>query len=141
MVLVDLTGNTYISSDVSFPKKFLLAFGGIVVIIYDIMMKKFLILFLCFVSCVAWGDNKFSTKAKSALLIDFDSGDVVFAKNADDLMPPSSMLKLMTLTVLFDAIKSGDLKLTDTLPVSKNADYKNKLWQNVPDGGAKHYCE
>lgn len=95
------------------------------------MMKKFLILFLCFVSCVAWGDNKFSTKAKSALLIDFDSGDVIFAKNADDLMPPSSMLKLMTLTVLFDAIKSGDLKLTDTLPVSKNADYKNKLWQSA----------
>ena len=70
----------------------------------------------------------FSTKAKSALLIDFDSGDEIFAKNSDELMPPSSMLKLMTLTVLFDAIKSGTLKMTDTITVSENADYQNPLW-------------
>ena len=83
-----------------------------------------------FVSCAAWGD-KFTTKAKSAFLIDFDSGDEIFSKDADKLMPPSSMLKLMTLVVLFDAIKSGDLKLTDTVAVSKNADYKNPLWHSA----------
>lgn len=83
-----------------------------------------------FVSCAAWGD-KFTTKAKSAFLIDFDSGDEIFSKDADRLMPPSSMLKLMTLVVLFDAIKSGDLKLTDTVAVSKNADYKNPLWHSA----------
>ena len=94
------------------------------------MIKKFLILFLMFVSCAAWGD-KFTTKAKSAFLIDFDSGDEIFSKDADRLMPPSSMLKLMTLVVLFDAIKSGDLKLTDTVAVSKNADYKNPLWHSA----------
>lgn len=108
-----------------------MAFGDIVAIIQIVMMKRFLILFLCFVSCAAWGDNKFSTKAKSALLIDFDSGDEIFSKAADDLMPPSSMLKLMTLTVLFDAIKSGDLKLTDTIQVSQSADYKNPLWNSA----------
>lgn len=70
----------------------------------------------------------FSTNAKSAFLIDYDSGDEIFAKNADVLMPPSSMLKLMTLTVLFDAIKSGELKMDDTITVSENADYKNPLW-------------
>ena len=43
-------------------------------------------------------------------------------------MPPSSMLKLMTLTVLFDAIKSGNLKMDDLLTASENADYKNPLW-------------
>lgn len=83
-----------------------------------------------FVSCAAWGD-KFTTKAKSAFLIDFDSGDEIFSKDSDKLMPPSSMLKLMTLVVLFDAIKSGDLKLTDTVAVSKNADYKNPLWHSA----------
>ena len=81
-------------------------------------------------ACVSWGANAtdFSTKAKSALLIDYASGDQIFAKNADVLMPPSSMLKLMTLTVLFDAIKSGKIKMDDTIDVSGNADYKNPLW-------------
>ncbi len=91
------------------------------------MIKKFLILFLCFnVNIVAAGD--FQTTAKSAYLIDYDSGAEIVSKNADVLMPPSSMLKLMTLTVLFDAIKSGDLKMDDMLTASENADYKNPLW-------------
>ena len=72
--------------------------------------------------------DDFQTKAKSAYLIDYDSGHEIVSKNADVLMPPSSMLKLMTLTVLFDAIKSGDLKMDDLLTVSENADYKNPLW-------------
>lgn len=91
------------------------------------MMKRFLILFLVFVLCGAKAAD-FSTTAKSALLIDYASGDEIFAKNADVLMPPSSMLKLMTLTVLFDAIKSGKIKMDDTIDVSKNADYQNPLW-------------
>ena len=102
-------------------------FCGIIAIIIGNMMKKLLILFIIFFSISA-NAGDFSTNAKSALLIDFDSGDDIFNKNADDLMPPSSMLKLMTLTVLFDAIKSGTLKMDDTITVSKNADYQNPLW-------------
>lgn len=70
----------------------------------------------------------FSTKAKSAFLIDYDSGAELFSKNADELMPPSSMVKLMTLAVLFDAIKAGEISLEDTMPVSANADYLNPTW-------------
>jgi len=73
-------------------------------------------------------DKPFSTTAKSAILVDYDSGAEIFSKNADVLMPPSSMIKLMTLTVLFDEIKAGRVKMTDTFPVSENADYKNPLW-------------
>lgn len=91
------------------------------------MIKKFLIFLMCFDAGMVWAAD-FSTKAKSAYLIDYDSGDVIVSKNADELMPPSSMLKLMTLTVLFDQIKSGNLKMEDTLTVSENADYKNPLW-------------
>ena len=91
------------------------------------MIKKLLIFLMCFNIGMVWAVD-FSTKAKSAYLIDYDSGDVMFSKNADELMPPSSMLKLMTLTVLFDQIKSGKLKMEDTLTVSENADYKNPLW-------------
>ena len=71
---------------------------------------------------------EFKTNAKSAFLIDYDSGAEIVAKAADTLMPPSSMLKLMTLAVLFDRVKSGELSLDDKLPVGKNADYQNPLW-------------
>ena len=91
------------------------------------MMKKFLILFLCIFTFVAKAAD-FQTNAKSVYLFDYDSNEEIFSKNADKLMPPSSMLKLMTLTILFDAVKSGNLKLDDVLTVSENADYKNPLW-------------
>ena len=91
-------------------------------------MKKFLV-FLATVmisnTCIA---TSFTTNAKSALLIDYDSGTEIVSKNADVLMPPSSMLKLVTLAVLFDKIKSGDFKLTDSLNVSENADYQKPAW-------------
>lgn len=91
------------------------------------MIKKFLI-FLFSIVTFTVNAAEFQTNAKSVYLFDYDSGEEIFAKNADKLMPPSSMLKLMTLTVLFDAIKSGDLELDDLLAVSENADYKNPLW-------------
>lgn len=91
------------------------------------MMKKLLILFICLIYSHA-NAAAFETKAKSAYLIDYDSGKEIVSKNADTLMPPSSMLKLMTLTVLFDEIKSGKLKMDDLLTVSENADYKKPLW-------------
>ncbi len=91
------------------------------------MIKKFLVLFLCLFTFVANAAD-FQTNAKSVYLFDYDSNEEIFSKNADKLMPPSSMLKLMTLTVLFDAVKSGDLKMDDVLEISENADYKNPIW-------------
>ena len=60
------------------------------------MKKKLCTLFLIMITTVA-GAAEFKTKAKSAFLIDYDSGVEIVAKNADTLMPPSSMIKLMTL--------------------------------------------
>ena len=90
------------------------------------MTKKIFILFLGLISTAARAD--FDTKAKSAFLIDYDSGAEIVAKNADTLMPPSSMVKLMTLALLFDEIKAGNLTMDSRLNVSKNADYTNPLW-------------
>ena len=90
-------------------------------------MKKICSIILAFMLTIP-AFAEFKTAAKSALLIDFDSGAEIVAKNADVLMPPSSMLKLMTLALLFDEVKAGRLKLDDTLAVSKNADYQNPLW-------------
>lgn len=90
------------------------------------MKKKIFILLISLITTAAHAE--FSTKAKSAFLIDYDSGAEIVAKDADTLMPPSSMIKLMTLTVLFDAIKNGDVTMDDRIQVSENADYNNPLW-------------
>lgn len=91
------------------------------------MKKKIFILFIALFTSVSAHAN-FSTKAKSAYLIDYDSGSEIVAKNADTLMPPSSMIKLMTLAVLFDEVKAGRLAMTDLLPVSENADFNDPRW-------------
>lgn len=70
----------------------------------------------------------FETKAKEAFMVDADTGSILFAKNPDDLVPPASLAKLMTMEVLFHAIKAGRYTLDDTFAVSENA------WRN---GGAK----
>ena len=61
------------------------------------------------------------TSAPVAFLMDFDSGTVLFEKNADQLTPPASMAKLMTLEVVFHEIKQGRLRLEDEFTVSENA--------------------
>ncbi len=61
------------------------------------------------------------TAAEFAILIDGRTGAVLMEKNADDLMAPASMSKLMTMAVVFNALKTGDIKLTDEFYISENA--------------------
>ena len=63
----------------------------------------------------------FQTSAPTAILIDAESGSVLFEKNADQLVPPASLSKLMTAEVVFNEIKEGRLKATDQFIVSTNA--------------------
>lgn len=61
------------------------------------------------------------TAAKQAVLIDAVTGAVLLDKQADAKMPTSSMSKMMTLYVAFDALKQGKTKLDDMVPVSQRA--------------------
>ncbi|MDR1361964.1 MAG: D-alanyl-D-alanine carboxypeptidase [Holosporaceae bacterium] len=61
---------------------------------------------------------------RQALLVDFDTEDRLHEKNADERCAPSSMTKLMTVYLLFEAIEGGRLKFTDELPVSEFAQSK-----------------
>jgi D-alanyl-D-alanine carboxypeptidase (penicillin-binding protein 5/6) len=61
------------------------------------------------------------TNAQQAMMIDYRTGAVLLAKNADELMAPSSMSKLMTIYLLFDALKRGAVKLDDSFAVSEKA--------------------
>ena len=62
----------------------------------------------------------FQTKAKQALVMDFESGSVLYQKNADQQMPPASMAKLMTMEVVFNAIKTGQLTFESTFIISQD---------------------
>jgi D-alanyl-D-alanine carboxypeptidase (penicillin-binding protein 5/6) len=71
----------------------------------------------------AWGPPAaaLETPAREALLIDLVTGAVLLEKNIDDLVPPASMSKLMTVYMAFEELAAGRLKLDDTLPVSTKA--------------------
>lgn len=66
-------------------------------------------------------EHNFMTTAKQAVVLDYNTGATIFAKNAEEMVPPSSMSKLMTLYVLFNHLKAGSINLTDEFIVSENA--------------------
>ena len=66
-------------------------------------------------------DGGFQTAAPHAILIDAESGSVLFEKAADNLIPPASLSKLMTAEVVFNEIKQGRLKPTTEFIVSTAA--------------------
>jgi serine-type D-Ala-D-Ala carboxypeptidase (penicillin-binding protein 5/6) len=102
------------------------------------------------VACaVAWGgvlyaanqtakkeEGGFEGDAPTAILIEGSSGSVLFEKNADELRAPSSMMKLMTVEVVFRALKEGTIKLTDEYRISENA------WRRggAPAGGSTMFA-
>ena len=68
------------------------------------------------------------TTAKQAILIDFNSGDVLFKKNEDVKVSPASLTKIMTTIIAFDLIQKGELKLTEKFIVSE------KAWKHSKQG-------
>ena len=81
-------------------------------------------------------DGGFDGDAPTAILIEATSGSVLFEKNADELRAPSSMLKLMTVEVVFNAIKEGKVKPTDEYRISENAWRKG----GAPAGGSTMFA-
>ena len=63
----------------------------------------------------------FDIKARTAILQDFLSGEILYEKDPDKSIYPASMTKIMTAIVAFDLIKSGDLKLNDKFTISEKA--------------------
>lgn len=79
----------------------------------------------------------FETKAGQAILVDAGTGTLLFAKDADKLIPPASLAKLMTMEVVFHAIKTGEITLETTFKVSENA------WRTggAPSGTSTMFAE
>lgn len=77
------------------------------------------------------------TKAPYAILIDAETGTVLFEKNADEAVPPASLSKLMTMEVVFNALKEGRLSPSDKFFVSENAWRKG----GANSGGSTMFAE
>lgn len=85
---------------------------------------------LVFVVTIAWftllllpavAQLNFSSKARFAILMDYESGTVLYQKDADAPMEPASMAKLMTLAVVFEQLKAGSLSVDDEFFISEHA--------------------
>lgn len=69
----------------------------------------------------AVAQDQYQTEATHAVIMDFETGEILFDRNGDVAMPPASMSKLMTVLMTLEAIRDGQLSLDDELPVSENA--------------------
>jgi D-alanyl-D-alanine carboxypeptidase (penicillin-binding protein 5/6) len=81
-------------------------------------------------------DDGYDSDAPTAILIEAKSGSILFEKNADELRAPSSMMKLMTAEVVFNALTKGEIKLEDEYKVSENAWRKG----GAPSGGSTMFA-
>ncbi|MEL7454641.1 MAG: serine hydrolase, partial [Pseudomonadota bacterium] len=61
------------------------------------------------------------TEASHAVILDYDTGTVLFSKNGDTSMVPASMTKMMTAQVVFDRLSRGEISLSDRLVTSERA--------------------
>lgn len=72
------------------------------------------------------------TSSEYVMIMDYDTGDVLFKKNADQPMKPASMAKIMTVYILFEYLKDNDLTMDDEFIVSE------KAWKK---GGSRTFLE
>ena len=85
-------------------------------------IKRLLLAFILSGSLFSAGSSSaLETLGKQAILIDATNGTILFSKNPDERMSPSSMSKIMTIYKLFERLKDGELSLTDKFSVSEKA--------------------
>ena len=85
------------------------------------MFKKLFIYIILSFSLTQIANANFDVKARTAILLDYHSGEILFEKDADRKIFPASMTKIMTSIIAFDLIKNGELSLNDKFIVSENA--------------------
>lgn len=104
------------------------------------MRQIFAVLIAVAASCIALlpagAEDAFETKATQALMIDAGTGAVLYAKDPDTPFPPAALAKLMTMEMVFQAVREGRHSLDDTFVVSENA------WRTggAPSGGSTMFA-
>ena len=85
------------------------------------MFKKIFIINLTILFLSSYLNANIQIKARTAILQDFLSGEILYEKDPDRSIYPASMTKIMTSIIAFDLIKSGDLNLEDKFIISEKA--------------------
>ena len=85
------------------------------------MIRRILVLLPLLLAFALPASAAIETSAEHALIMDAQTGQILWQKDGLTPMPPASMSKLMTIELLFQRIKDGRVKLTDTFPVSERA--------------------
>ena len=85
------------------------------------MFKKLNLIILIFILFASKSFANFDVKAKTAIIQDYHSGEILFEKEADLSIYPASMTKIMTSIIAFDLIKSGDLSMNEKFIISEKA--------------------
>ena len=86
-------------------------------------MKKICLFFILFLFplCVYGEELELTENSKSAIMIEYSTGEILYKKNANQRMAPASMTKIMSLLLIMENIESGRLKWNDIVVASKNA--------------------
>ena len=85
------------------------------------MSKKIFIYILLCLTFTSYAHANFDVKARTAILVDYHSGEILYEKDPDRKIFPASMTKIMTSIIAFDLIKNNELSLNDKFIVSENA--------------------
>ena len=85
------------------------------------MFKKLITLLFLNAFCCQYLFANIEIKARTAILQDFLSGEILYEKEPEISIYPASMTKIMTSIIAFDLIKSGDLKLDEKFIISEKA--------------------
>ena len=90
-------------------------------IISVIMVLLFSVMLTSSVTSIEIKEPSLDLNVKSAVLMDANTGTVLYSQNANEALPPASVTKVMTLLLIFEAIDKGIINYTDKLTVSENA--------------------
>ena len=85
------------------------------------MLNKIIIYTFLSSLMFSFSHANFDIKARTAILLDYHSGEVLYKKDPDRKIFPASMTKIMTAIIAFDLIKSGDLSLDEKFIISEKA--------------------
>lgn len=90
-------------------------------------MKKLLIIgfMMCMLPCLVYAEEKstlnLAPNAKSAMMIEASTGEIIFEKNSHERLAPASMTKMMSLLLIMENIENGNLKWDEMITASSNA--------------------
>ena len=85
------------------------------------MKKIILILIIFMLMFPVKAEENLATNAKSALLLEASTGEIIFSKNINEKLEPASLTKMMSMLIILESIEKGIIKWDEIVVVSKNA--------------------